>query len=262
MAFTTNESNAQVVEVRKLYTGIANLQILAINPNNTELTAIYGRPNKEEPVYAGVSKANNPQIRIDIHAKVLGLSKDTKVRFSFYVENFSTTSKTNKLRYINKFGNTAWAESEAALSEIGYYKNVDSRVCLNGEEEFTKTFLRVAGNVATEGECRIDDWKKIFAGDFSELKAIAKALGANSFKALLCVSTSEDGTKFYQNVYTKYFERSYIESPAQFLATLSGERGECKGDYQNDFNFREYIPTAAAAPKPDTEKSTKINDNF
>ena len=93
MAFTTNESNAQVVEVRKLYTGIANLQIIAINPNNTELTAIYGRPNKEEPVYVGVSKANNPQVRIDIHAKILGLSKDTKVRFSFYVENFSTTSR-------------------------------------------------------------------------------------------------------------------------------------------------------------------------
>lgn len=261
MAINQNTSSEQVIEGRKLVTGVADLQIIAINPTAKEIEKIYGKAPKEEPNYLGTnSTSGNANVRIEVHAVIANVPKlkDAKVRFSFFIENAERHSKTNKMQYINKFGKTTWAETVEDLASKEYYKDEASRPCLPGEENFTNLFLRSAANVAMDGECRVDDWSKVFKGDFSELHNLANVLKTNTFRALLGVRKTDDG-KFYQDVYTKWFERSYISSNAKFLAALSEENGQFGSknnpiDWQNDFTLKEYNPSAGQAPKPDAEK--------
>lgn len=261
MAINQNESTEHVVEGRKLITGVAELQILAINPTSKELEAIYGKAPKEEPNYIGTSATTgNPNVRVEIHCAVVGLPKlkDMKVRFSYFIEKATRHSSTGKIQYINKFGKTTWSETVEALDSKQYYKNEDSRECMPGEEMFTNIFLRNAANVSQDGECRVDNWSKIHSGDFTELHDYARVLKSNTFRALIGVRKTKDG-KFYQDVYTKWFERSYISSNAKFLAALSEQNGQFGSkdnlvDWQNDFTLKEYNPSAAAIPAPDAEQ--------
>jgi len=53
---------------RKLYTGLCNMGIEAINPTAAELTAM-GKKGDVEPTYVDTSKDGVPRIRIDFHQK-------------------------------------------------------------------------------------------------------------------------------------------------------------------------------------------------
>lgn len=53
MAVQGNDSTVEVLGGYSLYTGLANLKVLAINPTKEELEAVEFKP-KEEPIYTDI----------------------------------------------------------------------------------------------------------------------------------------------------------------------------------------------------------------
>lgn len=149
---------------RKLYIGIADCHLVAINPNKVTIDMLYGRESKEEPKYLGETEVNGvkvPQARIDIYFKLdekyldeKGNPLNTIYRKSiFLAKTVQTRRDGTKIQVVDEFGNTAWATNEeAANHEVPMYTNgpagimKDYRPLYRNEEiimNIVKTFLRV-----------------------------------------------------------------------------------------------------------------------
>lgn len=215
-----------------LYTGIAPVNVLAVNPTKEELEKIYNREQENDPVYITESDFDGKKIksvRIDFIVKAVKefeeLNFITKVSF-FLRESARFNRDETKVQVIDIFGNTAWVTKEELNTHaIPVYSNgpanlnKDYRPCFVGEEaltNFLKLYLGIPSNReykngtwvpradTTECEARLSDIKKYFTGDFSELKGIMAYQPDNYIKCLFGVRTTDDN-KQYQTVFTEKF---------------------------------------------------------
>jgi hypothetical protein len=245
LSLDINESSKQVVNVVTLYTGLATMKVIAINPSMDELKAL-GLPAQKEPEYTTTEDildenkqvvGNYPKTRIDVWIKSEAPKIQTKV--SFWIEGRNRTSQDGgKNQWININGVTAWAaigvNAWETDSNKNWFKADGARIARPGEEDLHE-WLRAWANVENGKRCQLSNMDAIAKGDVSELRSLIQPLAKNEVRYLLGVNNG------YQTVYNKMFGRVYEKSTTRWIKKLEDKYGVFKADYQNDLNLREYV---------------------
>lgn len=263
--------NANKPQERKLYTGIANCVVQAINPDKKELGELLGIEIEKEPKYLDKTEEGVERVRIDVYIRVANkdISAYAKMAFFLYREEF--ISKSGKKQFINRYGKCTWAESKEALANAKHFDNVDPRPVYRGEEQLHKFLIawlnpKGAKDGQLGDDCRLDEVEKYFDGDFSELQALVEAAEENEFRPLWGVKTVEtsEGANHYQDVFTGKFDRGYMRSVRyddwNKALDIGGEY-PWGSDYQNVLDrFQEYSPKTQSSATEPIEKPTANTD--
>lgn len=245
-----NSSEKEVVSLNKTYTGKLIAKVIAINPTLQELKAL-GINYKEEINYTTETtvEAETERIinkykatRIDVWIK--GDPSDNAVlkepiitKVSFWLEARPWESKSAKVQWLNKFGQTSWVPKGIDISEFetpSFFKKEGTKIAMRGEENLLN-WLRVYGNIDSDAVCSLNDAKLIAEGNVSELHGYHQQLAENKAVYLLGVNTNG-----YQVVYNQRFGRTYEKNNAGWIKSLEGQYSQFKADYQNDLTLKEY----------------------
>lgn len=225
----------------KLYTGVENFKVVAVNPTKEELEKMYDRELNFTPEYIGEANVKDSdgdrtvkQIRLDFFLANEDNSITTKVQF--YIADTHHRSASGKFKCINSFGKDVWlnrnAEGKLEIPEnMQWYNDDGVKVARRGEVEmisFLVNLLNLPFNldkVSDVSECyaRIDspEWQKIIAGDVTLLRNLIAGTN-NKVGVLLGVKTTGEG-KLRQTVFNKHTLRQFTLSstkPAKYKYIL------------------------------------------
>lgn len=255
MAIQSNASDVQVGGGGiPLYTGIATMNVIAVNPSLGELHSL-GINVKQEQNYKGIQLGEATKNKIVFWVR--NAEHEFSTRLEILVEpNERAESSTGKHQYINKYGQTAWAEPDVSpSSKYDWFKNEGVRRSYVGEEMLIE-FMRSWANVGRDGECAIDNIKGVMSGDVEELKQYVSALKENRVRLLLGVRDEK-----YQTVYNKFFGREKPKRDDLFVKALNADFGDFRAEYDpNDFNLKKYEP-GVVQPTEVTADTTPVADN-
>ena len=230
---------------KKMYTGFAPIQIVAVNPNSKALAALLGidEDKVKEPNYDGENGmrldfwyVNHPDFKTDLRGK-----------FSLWVNNDTRTSQAGKKQFIDNFTRTSWAENLAALSEAQASLDPSRRMDLKsvreakGGEETVYSLLKAYGNISPkEKPFVLDSWNSIAKGKGNELvDFFAHFNKANmGVKVLLGIKDEK-----YQDVCTKVFVNVQGKITEYVSKQITGEYGF--KSFYGSFTFKEYTENNA-----------------
>ncbi len=247
MAIQSNSSDVEVVGGIPLYTGIGAMSVVAVNPTLGELNAI-GVKMKTEPTYTGITFDDNGPT----YNKLTFWLHNAEHSFTTRMEILVTAteraiSKSGKYQWVNKFGQTAWGESNPSTT-YEWFKNDEVRRTYSGEETLID-FIKAWANIPNGGECSLDTTADIFAGKVDELKQLIMSLKDNKVRCLLGV---KDGK--YQQVYNKCFGRLKPKRDDMFVRSLNDDYRQFKAEYNSDLVLQRYSPSLVesneTAPEP------------
>jgi len=244
-------SSTEVVkgEGVKLYTGLTNVLIKAINPTKDELIAM-GYKTELEPVYTSKNDQGKNKIRLDFYVE--NTIDKFRSKLTFWLEDTNIVgSKSNKTQYIDKKGKTSWAFSVAELPD--FVDKESARPSFSGEETLID-FISYWANTKTGDEVRLDTMQQIIAGNVKELKSLVKDLSTNGVKVLVGVKDNK-----YQEIYTKCFATPYQGNLNYWTKSLNDEYKQFNADYQGSFDWKEYKGTLVA---PDTALAPSVTDDL
>lgn len=256
MALDLNDSSKQVVSTFALYTGLANMRTVAINPTMEQIKALE-LPAQKEPEYTTDEQQkdenNQPfgeffkKTRIDIY---LGCENPKiKAKLAFWVEDRQRfNQKGDKVQWINLYGVSCWTPIERDVDgtiikivkpdeyekSAKWFKMDGARIAKPGEEMLHE-WLKSWANVETGKRCQIETIDAIAQGNLSELQGIVQALQKNEVRYLLGVAGGQ-----YQAVYDKLFGRTYEKSNTRWIKKLQEQYGEFKADYQNSLDLKTF----------------------
>lgn len=259
MAIKSHDSSEQVVKESKLYTGLLNQKVVAINPDKEGLKAI-GINTDKEPEYIKVEDGIK-KVRLDFFTeKTLPNSEIFKnKKVTFWLENKVKANKdANKWEWINNIGQSTYSVD---VPDYPWYKKEGARKALVGEVTLIQ-FISAWMNIKAEDEVFLDNISKIFEGDYSELRALLAARPTNEFKGLLGVN-EKDG-KYYQTVYTGRFGRATetAASNKHWISALEDQYSKFKADYQNSLEFKLYVAKITSETPDNEEISKKPTDDL
>ena len=168
------------VSERKVYIGLAKMDVVAINPTLEELRAL-GVNAQNDPNYLGTTDDGKAQLRLDIWLK--HENPDILVPIKFFIQDKLSTSQAGLKEYMNKFGYSSYGDSiEDIKSKVPDWFDTDTlRQAYVGESRLI-SFIRNWICVPRNGEATIDDWNKLFQGDVSELRSYVGTTPDNSDK--------------------------------------------------------------------------------
>lgn len=215
---------------RVFYTGVENFKVIAVNPTQAELGALYGRDIEFVPEYLGTTNVSDaagerevPQLKIDFFLR--NDDSNMNVKCTFYMADTFHKSATGKLKVINDFGNTTWLTEDDVKAKntpenMQWYNPSGVKVAKRGEEEvidFLKNLLNLPIDLSkltdqSEAHAKFtaDTLKAMFKGDVSLLRQIIDSTN-NKVGILLGVKTKADGG-LMQACYTRKTLRQYILS--------------------------------------------------
>jgi hypothetical protein len=250
MAIESNNSEEVVAGGGyQLYTGIAAVSVVAVNPSLSELQAI-GINAKEDPKY-------NVEINGEEYNKIVFYLRhddpNLTVRFDILAKPEHRMSKNGKAMWVNNIGQMTWSEEAPAYD---WWKNSSSsRKAYVGEDTLVN-FTKAWANVANGGKISFDTIDAIMKGDVKELKELVKALSANKLRVLIGVKDEK-----YQTVYNRHFGRLKPANDSLFVKALNEDYGSFNAEYSTDLKFGVYSPSMivadtkdAASPFKDEEK--------
>jgi hypothetical protein len=249
MAIESNNSEEVVAGGGyQLYTGIAAVSVVAVNPTQAELQEI-GINAKEEPKYSVEINGE------EFNKIVFYLRHDDPnitVRFDILTKPEHRMSKNGKAMWINNVGQMTWSEEAPAYE---WWKNSDtSRKAYVGEDTLVN-FTKAWANVANGGKISFDTIDAIMKGDVKELKQLIKALEANKLRVLIGVKDEK-----YQTVYNRHFGRLKPANDSLFVKALNEDYGSFNAEYTKDLKFGVYSPTMIVADAKD-ESPFKADDD-
>lgn len=218
-----------------LLTGVAEVKILAFNPTLDEYARIYGPRESEEgqepkePEYIKTDKEGNPMLLATFIVEAVGgkfEGRKAKIVFPI-VEKIDVRDSGNRL-FVNDKGETSYVDMKENLKD--FFLNVKKwdnntkstynfRECkvregYSGEKqflEFISMFLNFDFTLDLETEIWLD-MKKMFNGDFREMKSVVNSFTAQTVLTAWHVKSVDDeetGTvKQYQNVYRNAFSNT------------------------------------------------------
>ena len=214
----------------KLYTGVENFRVVAVNPTKEEMEKMYDRELNFTPEYVGTTKVTDSdgerevdQVRLDFFLANEDNSITTKVQF--YVADTHHRSATGKYKCINSFGRDIWLEKDAVQTKtlpdnLSWYNADGVKVAKRGETEmisFLVNLLNLPFNLdkvsdVSEAYARIDkaEWAKIIGGDVTLLRNIVAGTN-NKVGILLGVKTTGEG-KLRQTALNKHTLRQFTLS--------------------------------------------------
>ena len=252
MAIQSNASTEEVMGGMKIFSGLTNVRVIAVNPTMEELHAIDINV-KQEPNYT-------VEFSGEAYNKVVFWlnNSDGNFKLEILMQNKPKLSSAGKNQWMNAIGQSTWShiepskavnteKDEAPTGEPKYpwWKTEGERKAFTGEEtliNFTKSWA----NVASGDEVTFDTMPAIANGDVSEIKSLIIALTTNEVRVLIGVKDNK-----YQQVYTKYFGRVKPQRDDLFTKSLNDAFGLFKADFHNDFHWGPYVSTASLVT-PDT----------
>jgi len=204
------------------YVGLEKFSVVAVCPSREELNTLLGSEGKSEEIeYCGEDNEGNAKVRLSFWLKGEKTGK-------FFAHNISLINKEKmdkekvKFQYINSVLDTSWAEDpekdfpdwfrsfikdDEEIGEKTYKK------ALVGEEElgiFLKAWFGKIDFYDPAAEITVDR-KKLFAGNFKDLRENLSQSYVTPFVGLLGVKTDdEDPSKQYQQIYSKAFLPAYF----------------------------------------------------
>lgn len=247
MAIESNNSEEVVAGGGyQLYTGIAAVSVVAVNPTQSELQAI-GINAKEDPKY-------NVEINGEEYNKVVFYLRHEEpnltVRFDVLMQPSPRVSKAgDKAMWINNVGQMTWSGD---VPSYDWWKNSESsRKAYVGEDTLIN-FTKAWANVANGGKISFDTIDAIAKGDVKELKELVKALSANKLRVLIGVKDEK-----YQTVYNRHFGRLKPANDSLFVKALNEDYGSFNAEYSKDLKFGVYSPTLITADTASEETPFK-----
>jgi len=261
MGFNANSSDKQVVKEGKLYTGINNMKVVAINPDKIHLEQMGYKP-QNEPVYIGVDDTGTKKIRMDFYLSCADLSGDGEIRtkIAFFLENKNRLNQAgDKGEWINNFGRTAWGTPDAAPTELKWFDTETARPAMVGEADL-HNFLINWLNINPNDEAKLDSFVALFDGNYSELAGILQSNPNNEVRVLLAV---RDGK--YQSIYNRYFDRATNKRTNYWESHIKSQTNAGyppKEDFQNSFVFQQWTePTVMIDTKDQSETAEAVKDD-
>jgi hypothetical protein len=232
---------------KKLFTGIAPIKIVAVNPTREQIAALYevDVEKVKEPNYF-----TEDSTRIDFFYKNHdSITTPLLGKFALFLSNQPRTSQSGKNQYIDNHSKTCWADSLGDLSErnskLADYNKLkldNVRQALRGEEDLY-SLLRAYGNIDTNNSpFMLDDIKNIIKGNVKELReffAWADNKGGG-VKVLLGV---KDGQ--YQDVWNSMFLTVNGKLSDYMKNKITDDNYGYRHYYGHSFNLKEYIADSA-----------------
>lgn len=201
------------------YVGFALVSVVAVNPDREQLNALLGKDGDENDKvieYVGEDTEGNVKSRVTFWLREEKTSK-LFVHNINIIDKLKTNKAGDKQQYINSVGLTTWSDDEGNLQEwFTKFTEKDKTVIGDksvrkaavGEEElgiFLHAWLGKLNFNHPDTEVIIDK-KKLFAGNYKELKELVGEDFTAPFVVLLGVRTDkDDSSKQYQQVYSKGF---------------------------------------------------------
>jgi hypothetical protein len=270
MAINKSSKNEVVTVEFEKFTGLCNMEVVAINPSTTgEIENLGYKKPANEPEYITVDQENgHKKVRIDVYLeKKDGINVKVRAKLAFWLEQIDKVSQSGNYQWINNIAQSCYALSTDAIianEKMKWFDTSVARKALIGEVSL-HDFVKVWANVGTQPdengvvpECRLEKFRDIFNGDFSELHGLVNDLSGYEVKVLLgirVVESTDDNDmpihNFYQDVYSKMFARSYQTSTKPWNDKLSDEYGAYKNDYQNSLIFQKFDESKFIIPDAD-----------
>ena len=211
----------------KRYTGIGNVNVLAVNPTKAELAKL-GREVDEEPVYV-TEKDGVKNIRVTLYVKPIEI--DEILTISFFIRNQRFVSKEKgTFQVIDSYGRTAWVTEEQLknhdipVSSNGNAINIANnyRPTFSGEDNFTqfmKAYLGIPNLTAyvngqwvpnpkaTPADCevRFDHIDRWFNNDIKEIKDAFAYQPSNTAQVLFGMRTDDQNREFQTFFIDKFY---------------------------------------------------------
>jgi len=247
------ETRTGSTSTKKLFTGIAPIKIVAVNPTREQIAALYDVDVEKvkEPNYF-----TEDSTRIDFWYKNHdSISTPLLGKFALFLSNQVRTSQSGKTQYIDAHSKTCWADSLGDLSErnsklADYNKlKLDKvREALRGEEDLY-SLLRSYGNVDTNSSLlMLDDIKSIIKGNVKELREFFDHFNKKDggVKVLMGV---KDGQ--YQDVWNAMFLTIYGKVTDYIRNRITDGNYGYKHYYGGSFVLKEFV----AGDEPDNVDS-------
>lgn len=255
MAIGANKSEQVVVTGRSLWTGLANLKVLLINPTMEEMKKA-GQNPQQEPEYTTVETTTEGveihKTRVDFH--LYDPSKKIEAKRAFWLESKPRLNKNgDKAEWINMYGNTAWTKAGEPMDQpptYDWFKKEGARPALVGEGKLAKFVQAWANTDTNKDQAVLDDPMAVAKGDIKELKLLFSIIPNNEAQCLLGV---KDGK--YQDVYDGYFGRPYQKNYEGWRNELKKDGSEFKSNYQGSLELKQYIASSEIEQDKPTDMS-------
>ena len=228
MAIKSNDSTQEVIGGIKTFSGLTNVNVLAVNPTMAELHAMDINV-KQEPNY-DVAFSDQEFKKITFWLA----NADGNFKLEILVNNTQKESKTGKFQWINNIGQVTWSTDAPSYD---WWKSEGQRKAYTGEETRIN-FVKAWANVANGDDVSFDTISSIVTGDVTEIKALLGALKSNQVRVLIGVKDDK-----YQQVYTKYFGRVKPQRDALFVKSLNDDYGAFNADFNADLKWGTHTPT-------------------
>ena len=229
MAIQSNASTEEVLGSIKTYSGLTNVNVIAVNPTMEELHALDINV-KQEPNYKAVI-GDQEFLRLVFWVR----NSDANFKVEILVHDEPRKSQNGKYQWINSIGQLTWS-TEAPTYE--WWKTEGQRKAYVGEETLSY-FTKAWANVASGDEVSFDTIHEIVKGNLTELKSLVTVLTNNQLRVLVGVKDDK-----YQQVYTKYFGRIKPERNDLFIKALNDDYGAFNADFNADLQWGEHKSTA------------------
>jgi len=246
MAIQSNASTEEVVGGIKTYSGLTNVNVIAINPTMAELHAIDIKV-KSEPNY-------NITMGEEDYFKLTFWLNNTEGNFKLEIlmQNKPKVSQTGKHQWINNIGQSTWSLEEPTYE---WWKTEGQRKAYTGEETLIN-FTKAWANVASGDNVSFDTINNIVQGNLSEIKELITVLKDNQVRVLIGVKDDR-----YQQVYTKYFGRVKPQRDDFFIKALNDDYGSFNADFNADLQWGEHKATVDLIA-PDTNGELKEDEDW
>lgn len=237
----------------QLYTGIAPVSVIAVNPTLDELNSI-GVNLRNEPEYTiTLNEEEYNKIVFWVKCEVPSLSFTTK--FEVLMQpNHRQSKDGSKFMWVNNIGQMTWS---ADVPAYDWWKNADkTRKAYIGEDHLVN-FTKAWANVASGGEVSFDTIDNIANGEVVELQEYVKILKDNKLRILVGV---KDGK--YQTVYNRHFGRLKPMRDDLFIKALNEDYGSFNAEYTKDLKLQLYTPQMIVADVETDNSSGSDGDLF
>lgn len=293
MSAIKGQAKAELSDFGK-YVGLGLVEVVAVNPEKSELNKLFGKEDSDndKPIeYVGEDNDGNTKSRIAFWVK----EQKTGKLFAHNVTLINkerTNQAGDKNQWINDVLDTGWDSTGDNLPDFftSFMSKEDEilgpkafRKAVIGEEAlgiFIKAWLGKL-NFNKPGAEVILDRKKLFAGNFKDLRSILEEPLITPFVALFGVKTDEDdSSKQYQQIFPRGFlpanfikhinngmkwPNDYTRKQwASFQKKVEGVDGKYGWDSYYEFApIHEYDPSVdVAAQGTPKEAITNVNDNY
>lgn len=198
---------------RKLYTGIGNFKVVAVNPTLEKLKELLGTDNINEPNYTSAGKC-----RLDLWVKSTG-AEGLLTKVTLWLEDAVRKAQSGNTLFINEKNQSTWSSDLQELAgkpSMAWFDLTTARECKVGEDSLYDFVVAYINADTSEGGIRLESIDNIIAGNVEELVKLFDHYNNQDRSIRLLVGVKDNR----QVIYTKFFQRMESNSVKPFMNRL------------------------------------------